>query len=225
MNTMNDIRQSNKTTLRKRMIFYFLLIAFANVFVAGEIIFEITSTNYRETLYQQVDKVDQSQRITAIDAMLDKIVTKYIVMVSILILVSAVILFLFVIQIVSPLQYMINVADKMSDGDLSLRIKIRTNDEISDLGSLINDLSNNVQEIIAQVERLSYDMSKLCILHSKNLKRHHKLPLAFRKETDAMHTLSQNMIVLKNSYVLYAIDSYKKNFNNQNNSPAQVRND
>ncbi|MDA3900536.1 MAG: methyl-accepting chemotaxis protein [Spirochaetes bacterium] len=203
---------AKKTSLRKRMIFYFILIAFANVFVAGEIIFEITSNSYRTQVYKNIDNPDQASRIEVIDTMLNDLVKKYIVLVSILILVSSVILFLFVVQIVSPLNYMINVADKMSDGDLSLRVKIRSNDELSDLGNLINDLSNNIQEIIAQVERLSFDMTKLCELHSKNIRRHSKLPGVFKKETDTMDTLSQNLLFLKNSYILYAIDSFKRNY-------------
>lgn len=206
-----------KSSLRKRMIFYFILIAFANVFVAGEIIFEISSNKYRQSVYTSIDTPQQQDRIHVVDNMLDQLVKKYIVLVSILILVSSVILFLFVVQIVSPLNYMINMADRMSEGDLSLRVKIRSNDELSDLGNLINDLSNNVQEIIAQVERISFDMTKLCALHSRNLKRHSKFPQIFKKETDAMHLISQNLLLLKNSYVLYAIESFKHNYLDKEN--------
>lgn len=208
--------KKRKSSLRMRMIFYFLLIAFANLFVIGELVFEISSSEYREEVHEKVDKEVQAERIQEMNVVLDDIVKKFVFMVFVLIFVSATILSLFVVQIVSPLQYMINVADKMSDGDMSLRINIKTSDELSDLGNLINDLSMNVQEIVAQIERLSYDLSSICKLHSKNINKHHKLPLVFRKETEALHKLSQEMILLKNMYVLYKIDSLKKHFYDEN---------
>ncbi len=213
-----------KTTIRKRMIFYFLLIALANIFVAGEIIYEIRSDEYRtEVLNSMYNIADNYEKPEIVFDILDDLIKKFAVMIAILIVVSAVILFLFVVQIASPMQYMITKARIMADGDLSQKVTINTNDELADMGNLVNDLSTNLQEVIAQLERISDDMKKVTALHSANLKRHRVLPVLFNEETDALHKILQDMILLKSCFTLYRVN-LNKHTTQDNHGTTQLSN-
>lgn len=196
-----------RTTIRKRMIFYFLLIAIANIFVAGEIIYEMKSEDYRNIVVQKMYQVQQGVlEPEVIFEIIDQWIRKFSVMISILIAVSAVILFLFVVQIASPLHYMIKQAVKMSEGDLSGMIKVNTNDEIAEMAMLVNDMSQNLQEVLAQLERISEDVQYTVQLHSRNINRHSKLPAVFKKETLNLHKIQQDMILLKSCFKLYRVN-------------------
>ncbi|MDA3901088.1 MAG: HAMP domain-containing protein [Spirochaetes bacterium] len=196
-----------RTTIRKRMIFYFLLIALANIFVAGEIIYEMKSEDYRNRVVTKMYQVEQGVvKPEVIYDIIDEWIKKFSVMIGVLITVSAVILFLFVVQIASPLHYMIKQAVKMSEGDLSGMIKVHTNDELAEMAMLVNDMSQNLQEVLAQLERISDDMQATVLLHSRNINRHSKLPAVFKKETMNLHKIQQDMILLKSSFKLYRIN-------------------
>jgi methyl-accepting chemotaxis protein len=75
-------------------------------------------------------------------------------MVSIMMFVVVIILTMFIKNITEPLQHMIEVSREISKGDLSRTIIIPANNEIAELGSVINDLASNLQEMIL----LSEDM-------------------------------------------------------------------
>ena len=202
------------SSLRKQMIFYFLLIAIANIFVAGQFIWEIHSKSYRAQVIQDVNEIKSGQKpVEHIYTTLDKISRKFVIMTFILIVFSAVVLFLFVVQIATPIQYMINQASKMSEGDLSIRIEIKSNDEIAVLGNLINDLSINFQEVLAQLERMVHDLEKLSKVHKHNIKQFPNIRSYFDEESEIMERIIKEFKLLKDTYILFTIDSMLKNLN------------
>ncbi len=209
---MRQEKEKGKTSLRKRMIFYFLLIAIANVFVAGEFVWEIKSDSYRAEVVQEINKIKQNEKpVEHAYVILDRLARKFVIMILILIIVSAVVLFLFVIQIASPIQYMINMADKMSDGDLSLRIEIRSQDEIAVLGKLINDLSINIQELVAQLERMAYEFEEAVEMHDENLKNFPNIRSYFEEETARLNKILKEFRLLKDMYVLFTLQTMVEN--------------
>jgi methyl-accepting chemotaxis protein len=212
---MSDLDKNNKskTSLRKKMIFYFLLIAIANVFVAGEIVWELKSKSYRTEIAKEVTLIKNGEKpVEYIHNIFDKLAKKFVIMIIILIVVSAVVLFLFVIQIASPIQYMIDQARKMSDGDLSKKIDVKTEDEIAVLGCLINDLSVDLQEVIAQLERISDEMRKVVNLHENNLKEFPNIKSYFDEETEIILKISKELNLLKEMYILFTINAVMENF-------------
>ena len=193
--------------LRKRMIFYFLLIALANVFVAAEFVIELNSDSYRAKFIEEVRALQQGSRPAGeVNAVLDKLARKFVIMICVLIVVSAVVLFLFVIQIASPIQYMIDQANRMSEGDLRIRINIRTKDEIAVLGNLINDLSINLQEVLAQLDRLIQNLKRAVSLHHENLKTFPNIRSYFDEETAMLDQLLKEFELLKQEYTLFTIE-------------------
>ncbi|HOO71357.1 MAG TPA: HAMP domain-containing protein [Spirochaetota bacterium] len=204
--------KSKGTSLRKKMIFYFLLIAIANIFVAGEILWEIKSADYRTNVAQEVTLIKEGAKpVTHVYMILDNLSRKFVIMILILIVVSAVVLFLFVWQIASPIQYMINQAEKMADGDLSIRIDIKSKDEMAVLGKLVNELSINLQEVLAQLERMTADMHLAIELFKEDLGQKPIRLSTINQNIAKIESHLKKLDILKDMFVLYTIESFKKN--------------
>ncbi len=211
MKLFNNV-ESNKSSLRKRMIFYFLLIAIANVLVAGEFLWEIRSSAYREKVTKVVSVIKEGKEsVEHVYTILDNLSWKFVIMILILIIVSAVVLFLFVWQIASPMQYMINQAEKMSEGDLSIRIDVKTGDEIAILGKLINDLSINLQEVIAQLERMVYEMDSALDTFRNDISDKPVKLSTVKLNLILLEKSIKKLELLKDNFILYTIDGLKKN--------------
>lgn len=193
--------------LRKRMIFYFLLMALANIFVAGEILIEIKSQSYRENVAEQVSLIKEGDApVSQIFGILDTLARKFIIMILVLIVISAVVLCMFVWQIASPIQYMINQAEKMADGDLSTSISIKSDDEIAVLGHLINDLSINLQEVVAQIDSIVGDFKEDMDRINDVLKERPLMLSSIKKSLDMLDGTVRKLEMVKNMFVLYTID-------------------
>jgi methyl-accepting chemotaxis protein len=61
---------------------------------------------------------------------------------------------MFIKNITEPLQHMIQLSEKISSGDLSQTIRIEANNELADLGNVINEMSSNLQEIMLLSQRV-----------------------------------------------------------------------
>jgi HAMP domain-containing protein len=81
-------------------------------------------------------------------APIERLRSKAILMVAIIILVMVIVLTMFIKHITEPLQHMIDKSQKISSGDLSQTIRIEANNELAELGNVINEMSSNLQEII-----------------------------------------------------------------------------
>ncbi|HRZ28214.1 MAG TPA: HAMP domain-containing protein, partial [Spirochaetota bacterium] len=179
---------------------------------AGEILWEIKSPSYRNSVAEQVTLIKEGkQPVTSAYDILDNLSRKFVIMILILIVVSAVVLFLFVWQIASPLQYMINQAEKMAGGDLSIRIDIKTKDEMAVLGKLVNELSINLQEVVAQLERMGTDMYISIETFKEALEQKPIKLSTVKRNVLTLEDLVKKLNMLKDMFVLYTIESLRKN--------------
>jgi len=130
------------------MIIYFLLIGFASLLVGVEFIVDTQSGALKETLLDNFSQYANGE-ISA-DAVFTPIVilrNKAILMVAIILVVMIIILTMFIKNITEPLQHMIEVSRKISKGDLSQTVSIGSQNELAQLGNVINEMSSNLQEI------------------------------------------------------------------------------
>jgi nitrogen fixation/metabolism regulation signal transduction histidine kinase len=202
------------------MVFYFLLVAFANVFVGIELLVESKNENYRKTVVEKVEKIKTGEEpVESIFSVLDNLTRKFVIMVGILIIVSAVILFLFVIQIASPIQYMINEAKKIAEGDLSVTLNMKSKDEIADLGNLINDLTVNLQEIIVQLQRTHGSFEEALIWIEAKLSQLPELSKHFENEKRLLRENVENLSMIKESFTVYQM----RKFHTGDFSPAESK--
>ena len=130
------------------MIIYFLLIGFASLLVGVEFIADTQSGELKETLLDNFSKyADNEISADAVFAPIVKLRNKAILMVAIILVVMIIILTMFIKNITEPLQHMIEVSRKISKGDLSQTVTINSQNELAQLGNVINEMSSNLQEI------------------------------------------------------------------------------
>jgi methyl-accepting chemotaxis protein len=73
---------------------------------------------------------------------------KAILVIAIIMVVILIVMTMFMKHITEPLQHMIVASRRISGGDLSQTIRIEGNNELAELGTVINEMSSNLQEII-----------------------------------------------------------------------------
>ncbi len=138
-----------KHSLQRTMIIYFLLIGFASLLVGVEFIVDTHGQELKDELVLNFEKYSKKEIETDdIFIPIEKLRNKAILMIIIIMAVMIIVLTMFIKNITEPLQHMIEVSREMSSGDLSQTIKIHSDNELSELGNVINEMSSNLQEII-----------------------------------------------------------------------------
>lgn len=145
----------SRYTLQRTMIIYFLLIGFASMLVGIEFWADFHSGALKTEIWQNLNQYDHKE-ITqeAVFAPIDRLRSKAILMVAIIMVVMLIVLTMFIKNITEPLQHMIQLSQKISAGDLSQTIQIDANNELADLGHVINEMASNLQEIILLSQRI-----------------------------------------------------------------------
>lgn len=149
------MKQTRKTSLQRTMVIYFILIGFAAAFVGTEFVMDVGKKSLRDEVTQSYDQLAQ-KKIQPDDAFhpVLKLRNKAILMVAIIFAVVVILLTMFIKNITRPLQHTIEVSKLIAEGDLSRSVNIKANNELTELGDTINELTSNLQEMIL----LSEDM-------------------------------------------------------------------
>jgi len=149
------MRPISRYTLQRTMIIYFLLIGFATLLVGVEFLFDSHPGALKAEIWGSIPQaVQASIDQETLFAPIDRLRSKAILMVVIIMVVILIVLTMFIKHITEPLQHMIQLSQKISAGDLSQTIKIQSNNELSELGNVINEMSSNLQEIILLSKRM-----------------------------------------------------------------------
>jgi HAMP domain-containing protein len=145
----------SRYTLQRTMIIYFLLIGFASILVGIEFWADFHSGSLKSEIWQNISRFEHKQiSQEAVFAPIDRLRSKAILMVAIIMVVMLIVLTMFIKNITEPLQHMIQLSQKISAGDLSQTIRIEANNELADLGLVINEMASNLQEIILLSQRM-----------------------------------------------------------------------
>jgi methyl-accepting chemotaxis protein len=152
--------------LKKKLLLYFILVSIVSISVSAEIIFEMSSSRFRESIQSNYEKQMAKQftpgRLAEIEKKMDY---RYVFepisnlrnrMILLLIVVSVSIigaLFLFTRDIVSPMDGMVEATKKIADGDLTCTVPVMSEDEIGQVAGLINDMNVNLQDMIMQIRQ------------------------------------------------------------------------
>lgn len=131
------------------MMVYFLLIGFAALLVGVEFIVETHGDGIRQAFLSQIaDHASTSLDHEAYLQPLTHLRNKAVLVIVIIMVVILIVMTMFMKHITEPLQHMITASRKISAGDLSQTIRIDGNNELTELGGVINEMSSNLQEII-----------------------------------------------------------------------------
>jgi len=163
-----DPPMKKRSSLERKMLSYFGLIAFASLLITFEFVWAIREATPRPEMVTQAGS-SPSDTIDAVRHRMESLRNKAFVMGVVQALVTLIVLIMFIRRITGPLQKMVEHSRVISEGDLSQTIKIHRRDEIGLLGETINGLTSNIQEIVAlglstessvrpQLENLRYCM-------------------------------------------------------------------
>jgi HAMP domain-containing protein len=145
----------SRYSLQRTMIIYFLLIGFASMLVGIEFWADFSGGTLKTEIWQHLDQYQNNQiNRDQVLAPIDRLRSKAILMVAIVMVVMLIVLNMFIKNITEPLQHMIQLSRKISAGDLSQTVRIDANNELADLGHVINEMASNLQEIILLSQRI-----------------------------------------------------------------------
>lgn len=137
-----------QTTLERKMLSYFGLIAAASLLITIEFIWAIRGAIPGPESLAGLSAASESSIREMVQA-LQSLQNKALLMCVVQAVVTLIVLIMFMRRITGPLQQMVESSQIISEGDLSKTIPVRSRDEIGRLGETINALTSNFQELVA----------------------------------------------------------------------------
>lgn len=163
---MKSIFSRNMSRLKKKLLLYFLLISIVSISVSAEIILEMSSPvltrNIENNFFAELKKELPKEKVEKIkikideNAVFDPINQLRNRMILLLLVVSFSIIgafFLFTKDIVDPMDGMVVATQKIVDGDLTVKVPVMSEDEIGQIGRLINNMNEKLLDMIVQVKQ------------------------------------------------------------------------
>ena len=183
------MKPQKKENLQRSMIIYFLLIVSASLLVTIEFVIDVQSIELKNTLLENfsqfsMNKITQSQVFEPIE----KLRNKAILMIVIIMYVTIIVLMMLIKNITGPLQHMIEISGKISEGDLTQSIRIDSGNELAQLGGVINEMSSNLQEVTLLSQNMSAN-GGVCIENVRNLLASGKI--TEKNTAEILHELEQ----------------------------------
>ncbi len=149
-----------QSTLERQMFTYFVLIAAASLLITGEFVWALQTSMTKAHALTQASTPPDSP-VKAVITELRILRSKALLMGIVQAAVTFIVLIMFLRRITSPLQKLIEHSRSISEGDLSRTIEVHRKDEIGLLGDTINDLTINIQEIVAYGLAMELSLSSL----------------------------------------------------------------
>ncbi|MDH5718104.1 MAG: HAMP domain-containing protein [Spirochaetia bacterium] len=158
-------KKNPMSRLKKKLLLYFVLTAVVSISVSAEIILEIGSPAFKKSFFSSIEKElikeigtenakdileNKIKKSTIFEAVTDLQIRMILMLIVVSISISGAFL-MFIKDIVSPMEGMVEATKKIADGDLSASVPVKTEDEIGQIGNLINEMSVNLQDLILQI--------------------------------------------------------------------------
>jgi methyl-accepting chemotaxis protein len=135
---------SKYSGLERKMLSYFGLIAAASLLITVEFVWVINEAAPSASAVS----ASSSQTTNTASQKMEALKSKAFLMGIVQAVVTFIVMLMFMRRITGPLQEMVEETEKISDGDLSRTIVIKSKDEIGMIGETINGLTSNIQEIV-----------------------------------------------------------------------------
>ncbi len=126
------------SSLERKMLSYFGLIAAASLLITVEFVIAIRSAALNANTLES----------GSLFHVLESLRYKAVLMCVVQVVVTLIVLIMFIRRITGPLQTMVEQAEIVAQGDLSQTIRVSGKDEIALLAETINGLTSNLQEIV-----------------------------------------------------------------------------
>ncbi|MDH3973650.1 MAG: cell wall metabolism sensor histidine kinase WalK [Deltaproteobacteria bacterium] len=152
--------------LKKKLLIYFLLIAFVSLVVGLEMIWEVGEPKLLDQILANITEVRPHIELnkSELEKTFKPIRELQVRMMILLFIVAtsiSVTLLIFIKNIANPLDDMVLAAKELRDGNLSATVPVMSKDEIGQLGECFNDLAVNLQEVLLFVGAVDHDMTNI----------------------------------------------------------------
>ncbi len=159
--------------LKKKLLIYFVLITFVSLVVCLEMIWEIGEPKLVDQISEKITEshpdIDlDSLNSSGIFTPLKELQIRMLLLLAIVAICIVATLLFFVRDIANPLDGMVTAAKRIRDGNLSYTVPVVSNDEIGQLGDILNDLAVNLQEILLFVGTVNSDLMEIIAEIEKN---------------------------------------------------------
>ena len=157
---------SDKSRLQKKLTLYFLLIAVVGISVSLQMILELSTSKFRNSIRDNIVVEIQplptvpdeyARKIERLNSAISDPISDFrnrIIIVLIIICGSIFAAFrLFTRDIVYPMDEIVEATKKIADGDLTITVPVMSQDEICQIAKLINDMNDNLQNMLMQVKQ------------------------------------------------------------------------
>ncbi len=153
--------------LKKKLLLYFILISLVSISVTVEIILELGSPVFEDQVKRNLvielqKSLPKEQAEQIIMKQVDfqhvfnpigSLQTRTLLLLLVIFMTIIGAFYQYTKDIVSPMEGMVTATKKIADGDLSITVPVQSKDEIGQIGTLINDMSVNLQEMILQIKQ------------------------------------------------------------------------
>ena len=152
--------------LKKKLLIYFILIAFVSLMVGLEMVWEVGEPKLLDQIAANITKINPDIQLTeSVSEKIFKPMRELQVRMMILLLIVgmsiSVTLLIFIKNIANPLDDMVTAAKELREGNLSATVPVMSDDEIGQLGDCFNDLAVNLQEVLLFVGAVDHDMTQI----------------------------------------------------------------
>ncbi|MEK7775127.1 MAG: ATP-binding protein [Candidatus Zixiibacteriota bacterium] len=113
---------------------------------------EIDSTLSRQSVTEEIGKVVLILSLTGVDQSIESARTATLILAALVLLIAIVVLAVFVRVVTNPVRHLVDVTDKVSQGDLSQQVKITQTDEIGHLGETFNKMIDSLRDSRDKIE-------------------------------------------------------------------------
>ncbi|MEH7235774.1 methyl-accepting chemotaxis protein [Bacillus sp. JJ1562] len=117
--------------------------------------YETTFVTNEQTGWKIAGVMEQKE----IDEATQGILLSTLLIVAIFIFIGLASAILIVRSITKPLNFLVQVTDKVSNGDLTQSIKVKNNDEVGQLGNSFNKMLGSLRELLSQVDEKSQTLA------------------------------------------------------------------
>jgi len=152
--------------LKKKLLIYFILIAFVSLVVGLEMVWEVGEPKLLDQISANITELIPEIQLSAsvtekIFKPMRELQVRMMILLFIVGMSISVTLLIFIKNIANPLDDMVAAAKELRDGNLSATVPVMSNDEIGQLGECFNDLSVNLQEVLLFVGAVDHDMTTI----------------------------------------------------------------
>ena len=205
------------SNLKKKLLIYFLLIVFVALSISLELIWEVGEKKLKDELKNGlVNEAPEGEIRDAVSAIdydtalkpLKRLQIRMIIILMIVIFAVVLTLYFFIKDVADPLDEMVSTAKDISEGNLGKTVPVYSKDEIGQLGSVINDITADFQEVLLMVGKISLSASNATdIIHNRvEVLNEKKISGDIQKQLNVLFKDITELKSLVESFSFYHID-------------------